>query len=212
MKTNLAYHITLPSGVEAGKKYPVIYAMHGRGSNEEDIISLLQELKEEFIIIGIRGPLDLQGGFEYFKIKSIGNPDLDSFEQAIGMLSSFIDEAPKKYPIDSSRQFLFGFSQGAILSMSLALRVGDQIKGIVALNGYIPKHVKESEAVRSVENLRIFIAHGASDPIFPLLIGNDNYEYFKERNDHVEYRVYQVGHGITVEEKNDFIQWLKLNG
>lgn len=211
MKTNLAYHISLPSGVEAGKTYPVIYTMHGRGSNEEDIISLLQELKEEFIIIGIRGPLVLHDGYEYFTIKSIGNPNIDSFDQAIDRLRAFIDEVQKKYPIDSSRQFLFGFSQGAILSMSLALSMGDQIKGIVALNGYIPKHVKESDAVKSVENLRIFIAHGSSDPIFPLQIGNDNYEYFKERNDQVEYRVYPVGHGITVEEKNDFIKWFKIS-
>ena len=36
-----------------------------------------------------------------------------------------------------------GFSQGAILSMTLGLKLGNRIKGIIALSGYIPAFVKE---------------------------------------------------------------------
>lgn len=143
MSKDFYYNISLPSNLEEGRKYPVIYAMHGRGSNENDIVSLLQSLKEDCIIIGIRGALVLNSGFQYFTIKSIGNPDLDSLENAVESLEKFFAEAPREYPIDPSRQFLFGFSQGAILAMVLSLKMGLTIKGIAALNGYIPKHYKE---------------------------------------------------------------------
>ena len=210
MNINLTYDISIPSNIEEGKSYPVVYAMHGMGSNEKDIISTIEELKEDFIVIGIRGPLAMNSGFGYFTIKSFGNPNVDSFDEVVEKLEDFIDNTAKQYPIDVSRQFLLGFSQGAILSMTLALKMGNKIKGIVALSGYIPKHVKETYEIKSVQELSIFIAHGELDPVFPLAIGKENYEFFKTRNKSVDYNSYKIGHEISLAEKNDFIQWLYL--
>lgn len=211
MNTNLAYNISLPSNLGEGKKYPVIYAMHGMGSNEKDIMSVIAELKDDFIIIGIRGPLTMNPGFAYFTIKSFGNPDIDSFNDGIKKIEDFINNSPKQYPIDPTRQFLLGFSQGAILSMTLALKMGNTIKGIVALSGYIPKHVKETYSIKPVHEMAIFIGHGEFDQIFPLHIGKENYEFFKTRNELLCFRSYAVDHQISLQEKNDFITWLQLN-
>ena len=211
MNTNLIYNISLPSNLEEGKKYPVIYAMHGMGSNEKDIMSVIEELKEDFIIIGIRGPLSMNSGFAYFTIKSFGNPDIDSFNAALEKIEAFIDNFPNKYPIDTSSQFLLGFSQGAILSMTLALEMGNKIKGIVALSGYIPKHVKETYSIKPVYEISIFIGHGEFDQVFPLEIGNQNYKFFKARNKLLSFNSYPVDHQISLEEKNDVIAWLHLN-
>ena len=207
MITDFHHSVTLPSELVVGKKYPVIFAMHGRGSNEIDIVSLLQVLKEDYIIIGIRGALVLNSGFQYFTIKSIGNPDMDSLEDAVESLEKFIAEAPKEYPIDPSRQFLFGFSQGAILAMALSLKMGDNIKGIAALNGYIPKQFKEKYAGKSLHGSSVFIAHGERDQIFPLSIGQENYDYFSEKTENVTYKVYPIGHSVSQEEKNDVVEW-----
>lgn len=211
MSTNLTYKVSLPSNLLEGKKYPVIYAMHGMGSNEEDIMSIIEELKEDFIIIGIRGNLIMNTGFGYFTIKSFGNPNVDSFDEAIVKLESFMDYSLSQYPIDSSRRFLLGFSQGAILSMTLALKMGNKIKGIVALSGYIPRHVKENYSIQAVDEMFIFIGHGEFDPVFPLKIGKDNYEFFKAKNELLSFNCYSVDHQISLEEKNDFIAWLQLN-
>lgn len=201
--------ISFPSNYDEEKKYPVIYAMHGRGSNELEIMSLIEELKDDFIIVGIRGTLNLYGGYEYFTIKSFGNPNIDSFDLAITNLLNFIDDFKNHYPVDSSRQFLFGFSQGAILSMSLALVMGNKIKGIAALSGYIPNNVKESKQLKSVEELDILINHGETDSIFPLPIGQDNFEFFSKRTKKLDFKVYPIGHEISLQEKDDVISWLK---
>lgn len=189
MKSDLIYSVSMPSELVEGRKYPVIFALHGRGGNETDIASLLQALKEDFILIGIRGPLTLNAGNEYFTIKSIGNPDEQSFGLAMEHLKYFINEISASYPIDSTRQFLFGFSQGAILSMTLALTMGNQIRGFAALNGYIPNLFKENYEQKSVKDTAAFIAHGERDPIFPIRIGQENYDYFKERTVDLTYKV-----------------------
>jgi phospholipase/carboxylesterase len=209
MNKDLFYDISMPKDLQDGKTYPVIYAMHGRGSNEQDIMSLVKELKEEFIIVGVRGPLILHAGFEYFTIKSFGNPNIDSFDEAIIKLENFIEQLPSQYPIDISKQFLLGFSQGAILSMSLVLKMGNKIKGIVALSGYIPKHFKETYTLKSVSELSIFIAHGEFDFIFPLNIGEENHEFFEERTKQLVFNTYPIGHEVSLNEKEDIQSWLQ---
>lgn len=95
--------------------------------------------------------------------------------------------------------------------MTLALKMGNKIKGIVALSGYIPKHVKENYLMQPVHEIAIFIAHGESDQLFPLHIGKENYEFFKVRNDLLSFNSYPIDHQISLEEKNDIIVWLQLN-
>ena len=208
MNSPFIFTVHLPSNLEKGKKYPVIYAMHGMGSDEVDIHNLIEELQNDFILIAIRGTLAKDNGFAYFKIKSFGNPDIDSFDSAVANLKEFIVNAPKDYPIDTESQYLLGFSQGAILSMTLALTMGDKLKGIIALSGYIPRHVKASYPIESVEKLSVFISHGEFDPIFPVSIGQDNYDFFKARNGKVTYKHYPAGHEVSFDMKVDFIKWL----
>ncbi|MFD2880694.1 alpha/beta hydrolase [Paenibacillus rhizoplanae] len=105
----------------------------------------------EFIIIGVRGNLPLGTGYQYYDLKGLGNPIREMFDQAVSDLEAFIHYATQQYPVDPDRRYLLGFSQGAILSMTLALTMGEQLKGIVALNGYIPDFVKMEYKLRSLK-------------------------------------------------------------
>lgn len=210
MKTDFMYNISFPSQMVAGKKYPVIYAMHGMGSNDKDIVNLIKNLKEDFIIIGLRGNINMNYGYAYFTIKRYGTPNEELFIRAIERLENFIENAPKEFPIDESNQFLFGFSQGAILSMSLALKLGDVIKGFVALSGYIPTYAKENFKNDTFKNVEMLVIHGKFDSIFSIEVGDETYNYLKERSDNVTYKVYSIGHEVSMEEKIEFHKWFKL--
>ncbi|MEW9668991.1 alpha/beta hydrolase [Ammoniphilus sp. 3BR4] len=208
MNSPLDYTIHLPANREKEKKYPVIYAMHGKGSNEQNMLRLLQGLENDFILIGIRGGIPQGNGYEYFSIKSIGNPNRDSFDKSVKDIESFIEYAKQSYPIETNHQYLLGFSQGAILAMTLALTMGNQIKGIVALNGYVPLFVKDEYPIKSVEDLSIYISHGEYDPVFPLTIGKENEAYFREKSQNVHFTAYAVGHEVSYENQQEFIKWL----
>lgn len=208
---NPAYHydIQLPAHMDPKKKYPTIFTLHGKGSNEKNMVGLVAPVSDDFIIVGIRGNLTLGAGFQYYELKSLGNPIREMFDQSVHQLEAFIDYATAKYPIDVTKRYLLGFSQGAILSMTLALTMGDQLKGIVALNGYVPDFVKTEYPLKSVREVSVFISHGEFDSIFPIRIGHETAAYFENQTSRLTFKTYPTDHGVSEENQRDFVKWLK---
>lgn len=203
------YEIHMPPNWDTNKKYPTIFTLHGKGSNERNMFGLVSDLADEFIIIGIRGNLTLGAGYQYYELKSIGNPVREQFDQAAKQLESFIHYATEKYPIDPSARYLLGFSQGAILSMTLALTMGEQLKGIVALNGYVPDFVKTEYTLLKVDELSVFISHGQYDSVFPIRIGEETAAYFRNQTPHLSFTIYPTDHGVSEDNQRDIIKWIK---
>ncbi|HUC90775.1 MAG TPA: dienelactone hydrolase family protein [Paenibacillus sp.] len=203
------YDIHLPANLDPDKKYPVVFTLHGKGSNERNMFGLVAPLADDCIIIGIRGNLPIGAGYQYYDLKSLGNPIRKMFEEAVKQLEAFIHYATEKYPIDPGRRYLLGFSQGAILSMTLALTMGDQLKGIVALNGYVPEFVKTEYPLRSVKDVSVFVSHGEYDSIFPVRIGHETAAYFKDQTPRLTFKLYPTDHGVSEENQRDVLNWLK---
>nr|WP_272915018.1 dienelactone hydrolase family protein [Paenibacillus dendrobii] len=199
----------MPANMEPGKAYPAIFTLHGKGSDERDMLGLTAPLADHFILIHIRGNLSMGAGYQFYELKSLGNPDREVFDQAVQQLEAFIRYATEKYPVDPGKRYLLGFSQGAILSMTLALTMGDQLKGIVALNGYVPEFVKTEYALQSVSGVSVFISHGEFDPVFPVRIGHETAAYFEQQTPHLTFRTYPVGHGVSADNQRDFVIWLE---
>ncbi|TBL76049.1 alpha/beta hydrolase [Paenibacillus thalictri] len=207
MNPAYSYDVQLPSRFDPEKRYPTIFTLHGKGSNEKNMLGLVQALTGEFIVIGIRGDLPLGAGFQYYELKSLGNPIRELFDRAVHKLEAFIQYATEKYAVDPGRRYLLGFSQGAILSMTLALTMGDRLKGIVALNGYVPDFVKTEYTLKSVENVSIFISHGEHDTVFPIRIGYETAAYFQERAPRMLFKTYPTDHGVSPDNAQDFANW-----
>jgi phospholipase/carboxylesterase len=205
------YDIQLPSHIDPDKKYPTIFTLHGKGSNEKNMFDLLATVSDDFIIVGIRGNLPLGAGFQYYELKSLGNPIREMFDQAIQQLEAFIHYATEKYPIDMTKRYLLGFSQGAILSMSLALTMGEQLKGIVALNGYVPEFVKTEYPLKSLKDVSVFISHGEFDSVFPIRIGHETAAFFENQTSRLTFKTYPTDHGVSEENQRDFVKWLKTD-
>lgn len=209
MKPAYLYDIHMPANMNPERKYPVIFTLHGKGSNEKNMMGLVAPLAADFIIINIRGDLTLGNGYQYYELKSLGNPIRELFDQAVQNLEAFIRYATEKYPVDAQKRYLLGFSQGAILSMTLALTMGDQLKGIVALNGYVPAFVKTEYSLQSVKNTSVFISHGEFDSVFPVRIGHETAAYFQDLTSHLTFKLYPTDHGVSEENQRDFVRWLE---
>ncbi|WP_219835048.1 alpha/beta hydrolase [Paenibacillus sp. R14(2021)] len=201
MTSPFHFDIHLPAHMEPGKRYPAVFTLHGKGSNERNMFGLVQPLQDEFIIIGIRGNLTLGAGYQYYGLISLGNPIREQFDPAIAELTAFIHEITAHYPIDPGKRYLLGFSQGAILAMTLALTMGAELKGIVALNGYVPSFVKTEYPLRSVKDMSIFISHGEFDSVFPVGIGRESADYFRTRTERLTFNLYPTDHGVSPENQ-----------
>lgn len=208
MNPKYIYDIQLPTAMDPNKKYPTIFTLHGKGSNERNMYGIVEPVSEEFIIVGIRGNLTLGAGFQYYDLISLGNPIREMFDEAVEQLEAFIHYATDKYPIDPARRYLLGFSQGAILSLTLALTMGKQLKGIVALNGYVPGFVKTEYQLTSVEDVSVFVSHGQFDSVFPIQIGQETTAYFQGKTSNLTFQTYPTDHSVSENNQRDLIQWL----
>lgn len=204
----MLYELRKPSHIDPNKKYPAIFVMHGMGSNEQNMLPVVEGLDEKFYIFSIRGPLSQPPGFAYFTIQGYGKPHREVFDQAISQLTNFIDYATATYPVDLEYIYLLGFSQGAILSKTLGLTLGKRIKGIVALSGYIPEFVKEEFSSKPLNQLSLFISHGEYDNVLPYEWGLESNRFFQALDAKVTFKSYTEGHTVSIKNQEDFINWI----
>ncbi|QSB10163.1 alpha/beta fold hydrolase [Lysinibacillus fusiformis] len=208
MNTPFTFNHTQPTNMDPTKKYPGIFLLHGMGSHEDDLPTLVQDFQEQCHIFSLRGPITQKPGYAFFTIQEVGQPDRAIFDKVLVALQRFLLEAIDEYQIDPHKVFVLGFSQGAVLAQSLAFVMGNLVTGIVALSGYTPKFVTEEYAIRSVEHLQAFISHGDYDYVIPSQWGMESKEIFEQFGATVTFKQYPDGHGVTPDNLRDLVAFL----
>lgn len=95
--------------------------------------------------------------------------------------------------------------------MSLALIVGDSVKGVVAMNGYIPEFIIEEFPLKTLKHTSFMVMQGETDEIFPIHVGQENYEYLRKHAGSVKFTIYPSGHEVTADMKRDLVSWIANN-
>ena len=126
------------------------------------------------------------------------------------MIATFIDELVANYPVDKNNVTLIGFSQGAILSYSVALSFPEKVQRVVALSGYFNLDIiDENFRNNNISNLKFFISHGTVDQVIPVDWARKAPEFLKNLGLDVVYKEYPVGHGVAPQNFYDFKNWLQ---
>jgi len=209
MNAPLHYELRKPSYLEPEKSYPALFVLHGMGSNEQDLLPLVDKLADQFFIFSLRGPIAQPPGFAFFTIEGFGKPHRPIFEQAMTALESFLNYATTTYPVDTKSVYFMGFSQGAISSISLSLRIPERIRGVIALSGYIPAFMQEESKNFESSAPRYFISHGQQDPVLPYQWGEQARDFLVGQGADVSFHSYPDGHFVSEPVYHDFTTWLK---
>lgn len=197
------------------EKNPVLLLLHGYGSNEEDLFSFATELPEEYYVISVRAPYDLQPYGHawyaiYFDADENKFSDDEQAKTSRDTIVNFIDSICEKYPIDSTNVTLIGFSQGAILSYATALSYPEKVSRVVALSGYLnEKVIKEDFQTKDINSLKFFISHGSVDQVIPVDWARKAKPFLENLGLEVTYKEYPVGHGVAPQNFFDFKNWLE---
>jgi phospholipase/carboxylesterase len=206
-------HIIRPSSL-TDKKPPVLFMLHGYGSNEEDLFSFAPELPEELCIIAVRAPYILQPyGYAWYAInfdaeKGKWSDDDQAIESREKILN-FIDEACSTYGLDGQNVNLLGFSQGTILSYAVALSYPEKIKSIIALSGFInEKILKDSYAENNFENLNFYCSHGDMDQVIPVDWARKAPKFLKKLGIKHIYEEFPAGHGVSPQNFYSLKKWI----
>ncbi|PFH54732.1 hypothetical protein AMATHDRAFT_135051, partial [Amanita thiersii Skay4041] len=116
----------------------------------------------------------------------------------------------------SQRIFLFGFSQGAALSLTVALTTPHTLGGLAVLSGWVPHCIRPVCSQHSLTTMDIPIlwCHGDTDDEIPKEYGEEAIEFLTDtlelERGLMEYRVYKgLDHKIIEEEIGDLEEWLR---
>jgi len=139
-------------------KFPLIISLHGIGERGED----LWRVKGE----GLPKILDGYNDFPFIVI-SPQCPSTtewyynDGIQQKVNRL---IDSAISRYPVDTSRIYLTGFSMGGIGTLDLAIRYPNRFAALIP----IAFRIEEGWDLCIIKDIPMWAFHGQHDPIIPL--------------------------------------------
>jgi phospholipase/carboxylesterase len=84
--------------------HPALLMLHGRGSNELDLLGLAPHLDPRFLVVSARAPYAWQGGYRWYELEGPNRQDTESFTESLKLLLGFIDDVLDAYPIDPRLQ------------------------------------------------------------------------------------------------------------
>ncbi|MBT1543993.1 alpha/beta hydrolase [Curtobacterium aurantiacum] len=143
---------------------PLLVAMHGVGSNEQDLLGLAPALPPAWTVASLRAPMPWGPGFSWYPLGTPGSPDPEAVDAAVAEVLDWVDSVAADHP----RIGLLGFSQGGSMALQLLRARPAAFAFAVSLSGFVVPGVTDSrdEAVSAVRP-RVFLGHGDLDPVIP---------------------------------------------
>ena len=187
---------------------------HGRGADENDLLSLADVLDPErrLHVVTPRAPLQLPGwpGYHWYVVPRVGYPDLDTFHAAYDALAALHDDLWERTGTGPERTVFGGFSMGSVMSYSLGLGPNRPAPaGILAFSGFVPTVDGWQPELAGRETTRVFIAHGRNDPIMDVSFARRAHELIEAGGLPVEYHESDAGHHIDPAHVPAAITWLR---
>lgn len=193
---------------------PLLLLLHGIGSNEDDLFGLAPYLDGRFRIVSARAPVVMSpGSYGWFNIELTAqgmSADMEQAKKSLSLLASFIDELVETYGVDERGVYLMGFSQGAMMSLALALTHPEKIAGAVVMSGRFPAlEIEHEPEQKALQGKPFFVTHGIYDPVLPVEQGRAIRKRLEALQAELEYREYPMGHEVNQESLRDLTAWLR---
>lgn len=159
------------SGVDSS----VVLFLHGYGADGADLLGLAEPLAPHLpdtVFVAVDAPepsMANPAGFQWFPIPWIdGSSEAAASEgllRSAKALNGFIDKVLAEEGIDADRLILFGFSQGTMMSLHVAVRRSEPVAGIVAFSGRLMFPERMGSEAQSQPP--VLLVHGDADDVVP---------------------------------------------
>jgi len=207
IKTSLEHKILPPD--DSTKRHPALILLHGRGSNEDDLLGLAPYLDPRFFLIAVRAPLRFSlGGFTWYEMPEVGSPDPGQFRESYARLMEFLEDVKAHYPVDAGRIVLLGFSMGTVMAYAAALTKPDAAAAVAANSGYVPEGLDLPFQWNGLKGKRFFIGHGVHDDVIGVEAARRAKELLSGTEADLTYREYPIGHTMSEDSIDDVAHWL----
>jgi len=182
---------------------PLLVLMHGRGSNEQDLASLVPLLPQEAVCVSLRAPLPLGDGFTWFPPAAPGLPDPSAAAEATDAVLAFLDSLPPTGQVG-----LLGFSQGGAMVTQLLRFAPERFAAGVVLSGFSLAGEFPGDAVLATLRPPVFWGRDVADPVIAPDAIARTAAWLPVHSTAVVREYPGVGHSISREELDDVSEFL----
>jgi phospholipase/carboxylesterase len=184
---------------------PLVVLLHGRGSDETQILALAAHLPVGPEYAAVRAPIAEGGGYAWFANRGIGRPVAESLAETMAWFRGWLDQvAPPGRPV-----LLVGFSGGAAFAGGLALADPSRYSGAAILYGTLPFEAGVPVDAGRLAHLPVLVAQGDSDHVIPGELLERTWHYLLTESGAPTVATRDPGgHGITVGTVRHLATWI----
>ncbi len=204
-------------------KFPAwsVIWLHGLGADGHDFAPIVPDLVRpdwpgiRFVFphapmraVSINNGAVMRAWYDIVSMELDKRADEVGLRESMAELDALINrERDRGVPL--SRIILAGFSQGGAVVLAHMLRQKTPVAGVMALSSYLPLGSKNAEELSEVaKNIPVFMAHGKSDPVVPLGLGEYSRQQLQQLGFTVQFKSYPMQHSVCPEEIRAMGDWL----
>lgn len=189
-------HTEVVRATDLGSKRLMV-VLHGLGDSLEGYRWLPEAMGLPWLnYLLVNAPDSYYEGYSWYDI--FGNPD-PGIASSRAMLFELLDSLPTQGFVPS-QTVLFGFSQGCLMALEVAVRYPSRLAGIVAISGYAHR---DDELVKSfspvARSQRVLFTHGTQDRLIPIAPVRAQVERLRAGGLDVQWREFIKDHTIAGE-------------
>ena len=197
-------NIFIPSKVPS-KKLMII--LHGRGDSSRGFTFLPPYLNiDEMNYLLLDAPYYYYGGYSWYDLPP---NQLEGIVQSSATLADILDTLFEE-EFNADESFLFGFSQGSLLTFEFGARYEKVLAGYIAVSGYIYDTNNLLEEMNpNVNNSNWLCTHGTYDDVLPFNTSKSQIETLQNAGFKIDFKSYPKDHTVVEDELRMIAEWMK---
>ena len=197
-------NIFIPSKVPS-KKLMII--LHGRGDSSDGFTFLPPYLNiDDMNYILLDAPFEYYGGFSWYDLPP---HQIEGIMYSRKILTDVLDTLFEE-EFNAEESFLFGFSQGALLTFEFGARYEKVLAGYIAVSGYIyDANRLLQEMNQDVKSSNWLCTHGIYDEVLPYSTSKEQVEVLQNAGFDIAFKSYRKDHTIAEDELMMLVEWVK---
>jgi len=197
-------NIFIPSKV-ASKKLMII--LHGRGDSSRGFTFLPPYLNmDDMNYLLLDAPYYYYGGFSWYDLPP---NQLEGIAYSSSILADTLDSLFEE-EFNADESFLFGFSQGALLTFEFGARYEKILAGYIAVSGYIYDTYNLLEEMNpNINTSNWLCTHGTSDGVLPFDTSKEQVETLQNGGFEITFKSYDKDHNVVEDELMMIKEWIK---
>jgi phospholipase/carboxylesterase len=198
-----------------GKGTPAVVLLHGFGAPGTDLVPLWRvlDVPRETRFVFPAAPLEthmmpgadsrawwnidmvrLQSAMERGELRDLSAEEPEGLAEARQTMDAFLRALAEE--LAPNKLVLGGFSQGAMLSVDVALRTEHRPAALVILSGTLLAEKIWVSRMKALAGLPVFQSHGADDPLLPYALAERLKEELTAAGARVTFEAFRGGHEI----------------